>query len=210
MKTTLLAFAALAFVTVSASAASVGVVDMEIIKNEYAKAKDYEKKIKADIERVRGEIGQQVEKLKALESAAKAADAAYTKAKDDPMLKEDAKLAKKAEAQAKIDDFMREQKNVQQRDQEAGRYMQSAMKAIDAEIMGDIRAKSEQVAKARKLELVVPKGVALYADASLDISKEVVAKLNETYAQNPVAPGTPITAPAPGSVTPTPAANAAK
>lgn len=203
MKKHLLAIPALLALASFAGAANIGVVDLEVIKNDYAKAKDNDKNLKAALDNAKTEMGARIEKLNKIKSEAEAAD----KAANDPMIKEEAKASKKADAKIKIEDFLKEQNSVRQFDQQTAAYFQQRAQQVDREIMADVKAKSEIVAKERKLDVVLPKGLLLSSEPALDISADVVKKLNEAYAANPVNPSAPVnTAAAAGAVTPTPAA----
>lgn len=176
--------AALALSAITAHATTVAVVDLEVIKNEYNKAKDRDAELKKALENAKSEIQSREEALKKLQSEAEYAD----KASKDPMIKEESRPAKQAEAKAKIEEFLKQQNAYRQYQQQAGQYFQGKAQLVDREIMGEVKAKAELIAKERKIDLVLPKGATLAADASLDISADVVKKLNESYAANPVNP----------------------
>lgn len=203
MNKTLLA-TTLALAAITANATTIAVVDLEVIKNEYAKAKAMDAQLKQALDNTRAEMQGREEKLKKLQSEAEYAD----KAARDPMIKEEARPAKQAEAKAKIEEFLKEQNTARQFGQQAGQYFQTRAQQVDRDIMTEVKAKSEVIAKERKIDIVLPKNIVLAADATLDISAEVVKRLNESYAANPVNPAAPA-APAPGAVTATPAAASA-
>lgn len=204
MKKSLLALSVLVFVATSASAASIGVVDLEVIKNEYVKAKDNDKNLKAAFENAKAEMQSRVEKLKKLQAEAELAD----KAAKDPMIKDDARAGKQAEAKQKAEEFFKEQGAARQFEQQTGQYFQQRAQQVDREIMIDVKTQSEAVAKERKIDLIVPKGLVLTSDASLDVSAAVVKRLNEAHAANQLNPTA--MAPVAGTVTATPAAAAAQ
>ena len=73
---------------------------------------------------------------------------------------------------------------------------------MNKQILADARTQAEKVAKAKGLQLVLGKSQAFFADASLDITQDVLKELNADYkastlaAPAPAAPAAP--APAAG------------
>lgn len=188
MKNTLIALALTSVVSSSVFAAKVATVDLEIIKTKYTKAVDNAKLLSKDFEGAKAEMGVKVEKLKKLQAEAESAN----KDVENPVLSEIARADKKKEAQAKIQEFLKAQQEAKQYEQQVTAMFQQRGGNLDREIIADVRAKTELVAKEKGYELVVPKAVALYAVDTLDISNEVVAKLNAAYAANPVDTAAPV------------------
>ena len=193
MKNTLIALALATAATSSAFAAKVATVDLEVIKQKYNKAIDGVKVLGKDFEGAKAEMNTKVEKLKKLQGEAEAAN----KGAEDPVLSETARADKKKEAQAKIQEFLKAQQETRQYEQQVQVMFQQRGGNLDREIIADVRAKSEVVAKEKGYELVIPKAAALYASDTLDISNDVVAKLNAAYAANPVNTAAPVAPAAP-------------
>ncbi len=190
MKKSLLAIALAGIAFVPAFAQQkVGVVDFLVIKQKYAKAVDNEKQLNGAVEGVKADLSARGDKLKKLQGEAESAN----KDAENPTLAEAARSAKKAEANQKIQEFLKSREEAMRVDQQAGMMLRQRAQQFEAEIVKDVSAKAELVAKEKGLDLVLAKGGTLYSAPSLDISEEVVKRLNEAYAANPVNPSAPVT-----------------
>jgi outer membrane protein len=176
-----------------AFAEKVAVVDLEVIKQQYAKAIDNAKGLGSAFEGAKAQMGSMVEKLKKLQSEAEAAN----KDAENPTLNEAARTTKKADAKAKIEEFLKAQQEARTFEQQAGGSFQQRAQQLDRDILADVRAKSEVVAKEKSIDIVVPKGLVLYSADAIDISADVVKLLNAAYAANPVNPSEPVVPAAP-------------
>jgi Skp family chaperone for outer membrane proteins len=191
MKKSLVALLLSGLALTPAFAEKVAVVDLEIIKQQYNKALDNAKGLGSAFEGAKAQMASMVEKLKKLQSEAEAAK----KDADNPTLNDAARTQKKAEFEAKAQEFLKFQQETQQFERSAGSSFQQRAQQLDRDILTDVRAKTEVVAKEKSIDVVVPKGLALYSVDTIDISADVVKLLNAAYAANPVNP----TAPAPAA-----------
>ncbi|NBV48430.1 MAG: OmpH family outer membrane protein, partial [Verrucomicrobia bacterium] len=113
-----------------------------------------------------------------------------------------------AELQQKNGVFQQRRAELQNFVNEARGAIQQRVGEMNKQILADARAQSEKVAKAKGLQIVLGKGQTFFADASLDITQDVIKELNAAYkASAPaVAPAVPA-APAPAApAAPAPAA----
>lgn len=174
----------------SAAAPNVGVVDVAEVMAKYAKAVETKAGIDKSVESSRAAVAErekEIQQLRAdLESTVKRAQ--------DPILNEAGKRSIQSEAQLK-------QNALQQRQNEAMQFVQSAQSTIqqraqelERQVLSDVRGQAEKIAKDKGLQLVIPKAVTFHADASLDITGDVIKALNDAYKSAAPAP-----APAPAA-----------
>lgn len=176
----------------AAFAAKIGVVDAEQIRLHYTKAVSNDKVIKdavADADKELAPKAAAVEKLRT---------DAQSVAKDieNPTLNDAARAAKRSELQTKGQEFQAAFEQFNGQRQRIAAALQQRKQQFDKEIVDDVRKQSAAVAKEKGLDLVLPQAVTLYASDTVDVTQEVLKKLNEADAANPVTPGAPITAPA--------------
>src|SRR6478609_2292868 len=114
MKKSLLALLLSGLALAPAFAEKVAVVDLEIIKQQYSKALDNAKNLGAAFEGAKAQMGSMVEKLKKLQSEAEA----LQKASADPMLSDVARTQKKAEFEAKAQEFLKAQQEARNFEQQ--------------------------------------------------------------------------------------------
>ncbi|MDR1818185.1 MAG: OmpH family outer membrane protein [Puniceicoccales bacterium] len=177
-------------------APKVATVDISVVATKYQKAQALEQLLKNDVERFRKDAQNDEQQLRSLADAAQKARADM---QNSALNEQGRKNAEKAfnERAAAFDQRRQEFANKQRA---AETTLQQRARNNQEQIITDIRGVCEKVAKERAIDLVLPSGAALFADRSLDISEEVVKRLN---AENPtpVVPATPA-APAGGAVTP--------
>jgi Skp family chaperone for outer membrane proteins len=178
-----------------AFAEKVAVVDLEVIKQQYTKAVDNAKGLGSAFEGAKAQMASMVEKLKKLQSEAEA----VKKDAENPTLNDAARTQKKAEFEAKAQEFLKFQQETQQFERSAGSSFQQRAQQLDRDILTDVRAKTEVVAKEKGVDIVVPKGMALFSADAIDISADVVKLLNAAYAANPVNPTAPVAPVAPAA-----------
>lgn len=188
MKKSLVALLLAGLTLTPAFAEKVATVDLDVIKLQYAKAVDNAKGLGTAFEGAKAQMASMVEKLKKLQSEAEAAN----KDAENPTLNDAARTQKKADAKTKIEEFLKAQQEARTFEQQAGGSFQQRAQQLDRDILADVRAKTEVVAKEKGIDIVIPKGLALYAVETTDISAEVVKLLNEAYAANPVNPTAPV------------------
>jgi len=195
----------LASASVFAAAPNVGLIDEQEIFKSYAKAADLQAEIRKSEESAQASVGERVKVVEQLQSELVAAQ----KRGQDPMLSENGKKAVEAELQQKNGVFMQRRAELQNFVNEARGAIQQRVGEMNKQILADARAQAEKVAKAKGLQVVLGKSQTFYADASLDITQDVLKELNAAYksaAPAPAAPAAP-SAPAPAApATPAPAA----
>lgn len=187
----------LATASVFAAAPNVGVVDDQEIFKKYAKAADLQAEIRKSEESAQASVNERIKAVEQLQSEL----VGIQKRGQDPMLSENGKKAVEAEFQQKNGTFQQRRGELQNFVNEARNAIQQRVGEMNKQIVADARVQAEKVAKAKGLQLVISKGPVLFADASLDITEDVIKELNAAYkASAPVA--APATAPA---ATPVPA-----
>jgi Skp family chaperone for outer membrane proteins len=113
------------------------------------------------------------------------------------MLSENGKKAVEAEFQQKSSTFQQRRAELQNFVNEARGAIQQRVGEMNKQIFADARVHAEKVAKTKGLQLVIGKGQAFFADASLDITEDVLKEMNAAYKVSaPAAPAAP--APAAG------------
>jgi len=179
---TLTAFLALAAAVATANPPKVGTVDYAEINKKYNKAIEQQASIQKSIDNAKIAVQEKVDEVQKLQ-----ADLQETqKRAQSPLLNEAGKQQVVTELRAKEETFRQRYGALQQLDQEARTTIQSRVQEMSRAIDADLRPAVEKVAKAKGLQLVVPKGGTFYADGSLDITEAVLAELNANY--KPAAP----------------------
>ena len=181
----LLIFAA---TSVFAAAPNVGVVDIAEVMAKYNKAIETKASIDKPVESSKAAIaerGKEVEGLKAdLDATVKRAN--------DPILNEAGKKSLQSEAQVKNNALQQRFQEYQQFAQNAQATIQQRFNELQNAVNADIKSQSEKVAKDKGLQLILPKAIAFHADASLDITEEIIKELNAGYKSTaPVTPAAP-------------------
>jgi Skp family chaperone for outer membrane proteins len=192
----------LASASVYAAAPNVGLIDEQEIFKSYAKSADLQAEIRKSEDSAQASVGERVKVVEQLQADLVAAQ----KRGQDPMLSENGKKAVEAELQQKNGVFQQRRAELQNFVNEARGAIQQRVGEMNKQILADARTQSEKVAKAKGLQLVLGKSQAFFADASLDITQDVIKELNAAYkASAPVvAPAAPAAPAAP--VAPAPAA----
>ena len=167
----------LAAPVVFAAAPNVGVIDVAEVMNKYNKAVEIKAGIDKSIEVSKAAIaarGKEVDQLKAdLDSTIKRSQ--------DPILYEAGKKALQSEAQVKGGALQQRFNEYQQFAQNAQATVQQRANEMQNAVIADVKAQAEKIAKEKGLQLVIPKAIAFHADASLDLTEEVVKQLNASY-----------------------------
>ncbi len=186
----------LASASVFAAAPNVGLIDEQEIFKTYAKSADLQAEIRKSEDAAQASVGERVKVVEQLQADLVAAQ----KRGQDPMLSENGKKAVEAELQQKNGVFQQRRAELQNFVNEARGAIQQRVGEMNKQILADARAQAEKVAKAKGLQLVLGKSQAFFADASLDITQDVLKELNAAYkASAPaVAPAAPA-APAPAA-----------
>ncbi len=168
--------------TLSANPPKVGVVDAAEISKKYTKAVEQQASIQKSIDNAKVAVQEKVDEVQRLQ-----ADLQETqKRAQSPLLSDSGKQQISQELRGKEETFRQRYGALQQLDQEARTTIQGRVQEMSRAIDADLRPAVEKVAKAKGLQLVLPKGSAFYADGSLDITEAVLAELNANY--KPAAP----------------------
>jgi Skp family chaperone for outer membrane proteins len=175
--------------TLSANPPKVGIVDAAEISKKYTKAIEQQGSIQKSIDNAKVAVQEKVDEVQRLQ-----ADLQETqKRAQSPLLSDSGKQQITQELRGKEETFRQRYTALQQLDQEARTTIQGRVQEMSRAIDADLRPAVEKVAKAKGLQLVLPKGAAFYADGSLDITEAVLAELNANH--KPAAPAGPAEAP---------------
>lgn len=194
----LLALAALASLAATAQAqVKVSVVDMAKVFDSHYKTADYGAKLQADEQKAQEEVEKMSKDLNAtIEEFKKAQEEV-----NSPMLNKDAKA--KAEDKAK-QIYANGQKKEQEIQQFIGQTRQSIQQRVQnfrGVLIEEISKVATEIAKRRGANLLLDKGSTIFADASFDITEEVIKEVNKDRPASSAA--TPAPAPAAAGATPT-------
>lgn len=184
-------FLALAFaaVTLRAAAPNIGVVDAEEVMKKYGKAVAIQGEIQKSKDAAQAAINERGKEVEGMIAELQA----IQKRGQSPLLSEAGKKSVQAELQSKSEVFQQRRGELEKFIQEANATIQQRQAEMTKTIGAEVRAEVEKISKVKSLQLVLPKGVSLYTDASLDITDEVIKVLNDGYkpAPAPVAPAAP-------------------
>lgn len=188
---TLSAFLLLAVASAFAAAPNVGVVDVAEVMAKYNKAIETKAGIDKSVQSSRDAVAEREKELQTLR-----ADLESTvKRSQDPILNEAGKRSLQSEAQVKQGAFQQRQNEYVQFVQSVQGTIQQRVQEMERQVVADIRAQAEKIAKDKGLQLVVPKAVTFFVDGSLDITGDVIKALNDGYKSAAPAPA-PAPAPA--------------
>ena len=182
----------LASASVFAASPNVGLLDEQEVFKKYAKAVDLQAEIRKSEDSAQASIGERVKVVEQLQSEL----IGVQKRGQDPMLSENGKKAVEAEFQQKSSTFQQRRGELQNFVNEARGAIQQRVGEMNKQIFADARVHSEKVAKAKGLQLVIGKGQAFFADASLDITEDVLKEMNAAYKAAAAAAPAPAAAPA--------------
>ena len=187
---TLTAFILLAMAPAFAAAPNVGVVDVAEVMSKYNKAIETKAGIDKSVQTSREAVAEREKELQSLR-----ADLESTvKRSQDPILNEAGKRSLQSEAQIKQGAFQQRQNEYVQFVQSAQGTIQQRVQEMERQVVADVRAQADKIAKEKGLQLVLPKAVTFFNDASLDITADVIKALNDAYKS--AAPAPAPTAPA--------------
>lgn len=198
---TLLAVAATCGVSQAQKQPRVATVDIAKVFAQYAKVTDQRELIGVDAQAAQKRIQAKEQQLIALQNEAQ-------KAKTDaesPMLNAQGQASARQVFEGKVRELQARQQEFQQDRQNTESTLNTRAQTMQQNILEEIKPVIEAVAKDKGADLVLssgfsPNGV-LFADPSLDVTDEVVKRLNAGYTPKPKA------APAPAApASPAPAA----
>lgn len=185
------AFLLLAVAPAFAAAPNVGVVDVAEVMAKYNKAIETKAGIDKSVQSSRDAVAEREKELQAL----RADFESTVKRSQDPILNEAGKRSLQSEAQVKQGAFQQRQNEYVQFVQSVQGTIQQRVQEMERQVVADIRAQAEKIAKDKGLQLVVPKAVTFFVDGSLDITGDVIKALNDGYKSAAPAPA-PAPAPA--------------
>ncbi len=181
---TLTAFILLAMAPAFAAAPNVGVVDVAEVMSKYNKAIETKAGIDKSVQTSREAVAEREKELQSLR-----ADLESTvKRSQDPILNEAGKRSLQSEAQIKQGAFQQRQNEYVQFVQSAQGTIQQRVQEMERQVVADVRAQADKIAKEKGLQLVLPKAVTFFNDASLDITADVIKALNDAYKSAAPAP----------------------
>ena len=175
--------------TLRAAAPNIGVVDAEEVMKKYGKAVAIQGEIQKSKDAAQAAINERGKEVEGMIAELQA----IQKRGQSPLLSEAGKKSVQAELQSKSEVFQQRRGELEKFIQEAHATIQQRQAEMTKTIGAEVRAEVEKISKVKSLQLVLPKGVSLYTDASLDITDEVIKVLNDGYkpAPAPVAPAAP-------------------
>lgn len=187
--------------TLRAAAPNVGIVDADEVMKKYGKAVAIQGDIQKSKDAAQAAINERGKDVDALRVELEA----IQKRGQSPLLSEAGKKSIQGEFQAKVEVFQQRRAELEKFIQEANATISQRQAEMTKTIGAEVRAEVEKLSKAKSLQLVLPKGVSLYSEGSLDITDEVVNTLNASYKPAEVIPASP----APPAALAPPAATAA-
>jgi len=170
----LLLFAA---TSVFAAAPNVAVVDVAEIMAKYNKAVEIKASLDKSVETGRAALAERAKEVDTL----KADFDSTLKRANDPLLNEAGKKSLLTEANVKREALQQRFNESQQFVQSAQAQLQQRANQLEQSVIADIRLETDKIAKAKNIQLIIPKAVAFTADPSLDITAEVIKNLNANY-----------------------------
>lgn len=151
-------------VTLSASAADIGYVDMQRVLEESTIGKKVHDELQKQFEPTAEALGKEEQEIRQLQE---------TLARDAPLMSKDQVAKKEEEFKKRVEEYQKKGGAAQQQllkvQQEKGR-----------EIIGPARKAVQAVGKKKKLSMVVERGTAgvMYLDPGLDITDSVIKEMN--------------------------------
>lgn len=177
MKTLTTFLTLVAAVAAAGNPPKVGTVDLAEVAKKYTKVVEQQASIQKSAEAAKAALQEKADELQKLQE-----DINETvKRAQSPLLSDSGKQQLAAELKVKQDTGRQRYAQFQQLDAEAGKTLQGRIQEMSRALEADLRPAVEKIAKAKGLDVVLPKAGLLYGDASLDITDAVVAELNANY-----------------------------
>ena len=171
----------LATATVRAAAPNIGIVDADEVMKKYGKAVAIQGEIQKSKDAAQAAINERGKEVDAIRVELEG----IQKRAQSPLLSEAGKKSIQGEFQSKVEVYQQRRAELEKFIQEANGTIQQRQNEMTKTIGAEVRAEVEKISKAKSLQLVLPKGISLYTDASLDITDEVVKVLNDNYKPAP-------------------------
>lgn len=171
----------LATATVRAAAPNIGIVDADEVMKKYGKAVAIQGEIQKSKDAAQAAINERGKEVDAIRTELEG----IQKRAQSPLLSEAGKKSIQGEFQSKVEVYQQRRAELEKFIQEANGTIQQRQNEMTKTIGAEVRAEVEKISKAKSLQLVLPKGISLYTDASLDITDEVVKVLNDNYKPAP-------------------------
>jgi len=187
----------LASASVFAAAPNIGFVDEQEVFGKYAKSVELQAELTKSRDTARAAIAEREKTLGQMRDELLAID----KRGVDPMLSENGKKTVAAEFQQKNVLYQQRRNELQNFANEAQGAIQQRVTEMNKQVVADMRAASEKVAKARKLQIILGKSQAFFAESSLEVTNDVLKEMNDAFkaAAPAVAPAAAPAAPAPAA-----------
>jgi Skp family chaperone for outer membrane proteins len=191
-------------------APKVATVDVDRVVRQYQKAIDQQRILTSDVESARQKLTAEEQQLQAYGAEVKRAQ---TDA-ENSLLSEQGRASARKTFEEKARDFQDRVNKFNQSRQQTESILRARVEQNTRNLLEDIRPVVNAIAKEKSVDLVLgstfnPNSV-LFADASLDITDEVLKRLNDAYSTLPLTtppPAAPAAATAaPAATTPVPAA----
>jgi outer membrane protein len=189
-------------------APKVATVDVDRVVRQYQKAIDQQRILTSDVESARQKLTAEEQQLQAFSAEVKRAQTDS----ENPLLSEQGRASARKTFEEKAREFQERVNKFNQGRQQTESILRARVEQNSRNLLEDIRPVVNAIAKEKSADLVLsstfnPSGV-LFADASLDVTEEVIKRLNTAYSALPLAtppPAAPAATPAPTATTPAPA-----
>ncbi len=178
---------ALATATLRAAAPNVGIVDADEVMKKYGKAVAIQGEIQKSKDAAQAAINERGKEVDAIRVELEG----IQKRAQSPLLSEAGKKSIQTEFQSKVEVYQQRRGELEKFIQEANGTIQQRQAEMTKTIGAEVRTEVEKISKAKGLALILPKGITLYSEASLDVTEEVVKVLNDNYKPAPAAPAAP-------------------
>jgi len=200
----LLALGGLAATGWAQPAPKILVIDLARALDNYYKNQDARAKLNNDAQKAQEQLDELTKQMQAIQSQYND----LMEQSKNPVSKPEVRSQAEADAQKKVQEFQRHQQEAQRFANDTRASLQQRAKNYNDILLEDIKNSATAIARARGATLVLDKGgpslmnvpTVVYADASYDITDDVLKDLNKDK---------PATTPAPAAATAAPAAPAA-
>ncbi|MDR1497733.1 MAG: OmpH family outer membrane protein [Puniceicoccales bacterium] len=181
----------------------VGTVDVEQILGKYQKAIDLQRVLSSDLEGAKQRLTAEGTRLQAMKADVERAQADT----QNPMLNDQGRASARTTLETKAREFQDAVNKFNQNQRQTEASIRARGEQNNRNIIDELRPVVATLAKERSVDLVIPSGFTLFADPALDLTEEVLSRLNKSYALTPLAAPAPAPAPAaaPAATTPAPA-----
>ncbi len=168
---------AVAFCGIAQAQQKIATVDIAAVMMKYQKAVELRTRLEGDAKNAQSARDEKIQKLQGLRGEAEA----LFKQTKDPILNEQGRKDVEAKLQAKAAELQQFEREATQQMQTTLAALQSRDQANVKQLFDDIRPTVAALAKEKGFDVVMPLAGLLYADPALDITEEIVKRLNAAF-----------------------------